>query len=339
MRNARLFTKLVIAALIAALVVARGLSFFKRHYPRASDAGAARHFSLGYIPGAQDFVLFVMESRGLLRQYRLEPEKIRFLNPPNLHLMIAERRVDIGFGGFTTMATARAEGKDVIVIHGVFSPVNVVFVRKNSPIHSLNDLKGKKLGDFGGPGSTTLAFLAVIASKLYGLDITRDVQSVTAPGPALSNLLDKGEIDAALMGTTESIKFAAEGKYRVLIDLSEEYKKWQGLAPAHVTVATSEQFASQHAELLKDFLRACHDAVQYSKNNPEIWVRYGKTIGMNSEAETTLLREKMIPNLVDRWDSEQIEIQRQYLTLVQSVLGKRYLGVIPENLIRNDFNP
>ena len=97
----------------------------------AANAGP-RTFKLGLIPGAQEFIDFVMEGHGLLEKAGLKADKVKSLSPANLHLMVAESQVDIGFGGFTTMATARAEGKDVFVIYGVFSPVNMVFVAKNS---------------------------------------------------------------------------------------------------------------------------------------------------------------------------------------------------------------
>jgi NitT/TauT family transport system substrate-binding protein len=305
--------------------------------PPAADA--ARSFKLGYLSGAQDFVIFVMDSEGLLARHRLQPEKVKFLNPPAVHLLIAERQVDIGFGGFTTMANARAQGKDVIIVRGIFSPVNVVFVPHNSPLKTVADLKGKKLGSFGGLGSTTLAFLAVIAGKWYGLDLYRDVEQITAPGPALDKLLEQGEIDAALMGTIESIQLAAQKKYRVLVDLSEEYQKRQGRAPAHVTVSTSEQFAREHPEIIRDFLRAYEDALAYSRQNADVWARYGKTIGMESEAEIALFREKMSANLIEHWDAAQLQTQQEYLEFVLSVLGPREFGAIPEGLLRDDFNP
>ncbi|HLQ76316.1 MAG TPA: hypothetical protein VK210_03120, partial [Terriglobia bacterium] len=82
----------------------------------APPLSGPRTFRLGLIPGAQEFVDFVMEGHGMLDQAGLKAEKVKSLSPANLHLMVAERQVDIGFGGFTTMATARAEGKDLIVI-------------------------------------------------------------------------------------------------------------------------------------------------------------------------------------------------------------------------------
>lgn len=298
-----------------------------------------RSFRLGVIPGAQDFIVYVMESRGLLRERNLEPEKVEMLSPVNLHLMLAEQEVDVGFGGFTTMAIARAQGKPVIAVHGIFSPVNLVFVPKDSPLQSLSDLKGKKLGIFGGPSSTTFTFLRVIAQKWFDLDLVESVEVVSAPGPALSRLLDRGDVDAALFGTTESLKFGTEDRYRVLVDLSGEYRSRRGRAPAHVTVTTNEDFAAAHAELITDFLGAYREAVAYVKENPEIWSEYGERINMTGEREIEILRQKMTANLVGDWDRERIETQKEYLELAFDELGDSVSGPVPEGFLRDDFNP
>jgi NitT/TauT family transport system substrate-binding protein len=305
----------------------------------AADGGP-RTFKLGLIPGAQDFIDFVMEGHGLLNQVGLKADKVKSLSPANLHLMVAERQVDIGFGGFTTMATARAEGKDIIVIYGVFSPVNMVFVPRNSSIHSLKDLKGKKLGVFGGPGSTTYTFLSVIARKWNGIDLSKDAKLVSAPGPALIELLAKGDIDAALLGTTETIQMAAQDRFRILMDLSDEYKsRTGGHAPAHVTVVTNEAFAKDHADVVRDYLKAYKAATEYVHAHPEVWDEYASSIMMNDPKERALLAAKMGPNIVDKWDADQIATQNEYLKLVHEILGDNVLKTIPADLMRNTFNP
>src|SRR6266853_5223605 len=304
------------------------------------DATSSRTFKLGLIPGAQEFVDFVMEGHGILEQFGLKADKVKSLSPANLHPMLAERKVDIGFGGFTTMATARSEGKDIIVIGGVFSLVHMVFVRKNSPIKSLTDLKGKKLGLFGGPGSTTFAFLAVIAKNWYGIDLFHDAQLVTAPAPALAELLGKGDIDAALLGTVESIQTFAKNRYRVLADLSAEYKAHQGgRAPAHVTVATNEEFANTHPDIVRDYMKAYKATLEYIRAHPEVWDEYAQSIKMDNPEERALLREKMGPNLVEKWDADQISLQNDYLKLVHDIIGESVLKVVPQDLIRNEYNP
>src|SRR5437762_5138210 len=281
-----------------------------------------RTFKLGLTGGAQEFVDFVMEGHGLLDQVGLKADKVKSLRPANVHLMVAERKVDIGFGGFTTMATARSQGKDIIVIYGVFSPVNMVFVRKDSPIKTLTDLKGKKLGVFGGPGSTTFGFLAVLAKNWYGIDLFHDAELVTAPAPALLELLGKRDIDAALVGTVESIQTFAKDRYRVLADLSAEYKAHQGgRAPAHVIVATNEEFAKTHPDIVRDYLKAYKNALDYVHAHPEVWDEYAASIKIDQPAERALLREKMGPNLVENWDAAQIALQNDYLKLVHDIIG------------------
>lgn len=307
-----------------------------------TDKVAPRAFTLGLIAGAQEFVDFVMDKHGMLDAVGLKPERTRSLSPATLHLMVAERKVDIGFAGFTTMATARAEGKDVIVIHGVFSPVNMVFVRKDSKIRDLAGLKGRKLGVFGNTSSTTFGFLALLARKWHGIDLfnEKEVSIVPQPAPLLVELLSRGDVDAALLGTTESIRMFAEDRFRVLLDLSEEYRaRTNGRAPAHVTIATNEQFAKDHPDIVRDYLKAYEAAAAYIREHHEVWAEYLKTIEVTDPREVALFEEKMGPNIVSVWDKEQISVQKNYLQLVHDIIGDSVLKTVPEDLIRDDFNP
>ncbi len=307
-----------------------------------ADKSSSRSFTLGLISGAQEFLDFVMDKHGMLDAVGLKPERVKSLSPATLHLMVAERKVDIGFGGFATMATARAEGKDVIVIHGVFSPVNMVFVRKDSNIRDLADLRGKKLGVFGSTSSTTFGFLALLARKWHGIDLfdEKDVHIVPQPAPLLVELLGRGDVDAALLGTTESIKMFAEDRFRVLVDLSEEYRaRTNGRAPAHVTIATNEQFAKEHPDILRDYLKAYEAAVAYTREHHEVWAEYLKTIEVTDPREVALFEAKMGPNIVSVWDQEQIAVQKDYLKLVHDIIGDTVVKTVPEDLIRDEFNP
>jgi ABC-type nitrate/sulfonate/bicarbonate transport system substrate-binding protein len=324
------------------LIVAMfGLSLAACGGSRPSDESSpGRSFSLGLIPGAQGFVDFVMVRQSILDDFGLRPEKLQSLNPPTLHLMLAEGQVDIGYAGFTTMATARSQGKDTIVVYGVFSPVNAVFVPHDSKLDSLDDLRGLKLGIFGGPGSTTFGFLSVIAKNWYDLDLFNDVELITAPGPVLIELMERGDLDAVLLGTIESIEMQAEERFRVLTDLSAEYREHEGgRAPAHVTIATNEAFANANPDIVRDYLAAYRTTLDYIRNNPEVWDAFADSIEMESPASRRMLREKMGPNLIDTWDAEQIAVQNDYLNLVKEVIGESVLGSVPNDLIRDEYSP
>ena len=135
----RLLSQVMLTLLIAASL-----------WPNPGLAADVRKLKLGILQtGSQDFVHTVMEQQKFLQKYNLPYERISILNPPALHLMIAEKTVDIGYGGLTAMARARAEGKGTLVIYGIFSPVNALLVPKNSPVKTLADLRGKRVGNFG----------------------------------------------------------------------------------------------------------------------------------------------------------------------------------------------
>jgi hypothetical protein len=47
----------------------------------------------------------------------------------------------------------------------------------------------------------------------------------------------------------------------------------------------------------------------------------------------------MLPNIVDKWDDDQIAVQKDYLNLVHEIVGESVLKVVPNDLIRNEYNP
>ena len=303
-------------------------------------AAEARKIKLGILQtGSQDFVHTVMEQQKLLQKYNLPYERIGILNPPALHLMIAEKTVDIGYGGLTAMARARAQGKGTLVIYGIFSPVNSVVVKKDSPIKTLADLRGKRVGNFGGTGSATTSIFMSIAKKWHALDLQRDLELITAPGPALLGLLDRGDLAAALVGTTESLMLPLTGKYRVLMDLSAEWEKRAGRAPAHVTIATNDEFAKAHPDILKRYLTAYLAAVKYVRAHPEIWQDYAKRIKLTEPGAAEALRDNMGPRIVDKWDKEQIKAELDFLEAAREILGPKVLKEIPKGLFTDAYNP
>jgi len=308
----------------------------------ASSAPGAetRKVRLGILTsGSQDLIHNVMEQQKFLLKHNVPYERLKVLNPAPLHLFLAEKKVDIGYGGVTAMARARAEGKDMVIVYGVFAPVNVVLVKKDSPIQSFAALKGKRLGNFGGPGSATTSMLMAIAKKWYGMDLQRDTELITAPGPALAGLLDKDQLTAALVGNQESVTLPLAGKYRVLLNLSGEWEKRAGRAPATVTVATNEEFARSHPDLLKRYLAAYVEAVRYIRTHREVWESYGATIGITSKEVVAELQKAWGPRILEKWDRQQMEVQRDFLEVVKEILGPKVLKAVPEGLMTDAYNP
>jgi NitT/TauT family transport system substrate-binding protein len=298
-----------------------------------------RKVTLGILTsGSQDLIHNVMEQQKLLQKYNIPYERIKVLNPAPLHLFLAEKKVDIGYGGVTAVARARAEGKDLIIVHGVFAPVNVVIVKKDSPIQSFAALKGKRIGNFGGLGSATTGMLMAIARKWYGMDLRKDSELITAPGPALAGLLDKDQLAGALMGNQESVTLPLSGKYRVVLNLSEEWERRAGRAPATVTITTNEEFARNNSDLVRRYLAAYEEAVRYIRTHREVWERYAATIGLTAK-EGAELQKSWGPRILEKWDRQQMEVEADFLELSKQILGPKVLKTVPEGLMTDAYNP
>ncbi|MDR7415826.1 MAG: ABC transporter substrate-binding protein [Armatimonadota bacterium] len=293
------------------------------------------------IPGAQDFVINVMQKQGFDRKYNLVLDIRRVLQPQFADQAVAERLVDIGFMGIVGAVKARAEGKGVVIFNVLTGPSNLVLAPQASPVRTLADLRGKKIGTFSGPGSATYAMLVAIGRHVYGIDLEKEAQLVSAPNPALKGLMDRGELAAALFGTVDSVKVFLEGRYRIVSDLAEDFQKRFGRVAAHVVMATTEDYARRHPEVLRAFVAAYNDTMRYVDRERRVWVEYARQLEFPSpEAAAVLLRQRMGSRFIRRWDEEQRKVQEQFIRILIEVLGpERFVRDVPPGLMRLDLQP
>jgi hypothetical protein len=60
---------------------------------------------------------------------------------------------------------------------------------------------------------------------------------------------------------------------------------------------------------------------------------------MEGKNERALLQAKMEPNILQKWDADQIALQNDYLKLVHDIVGENVVKTVPADLIRNEYNP
>jgi ABC-type nitrate/sulfonate/bicarbonate transport system substrate-binding protein len=311
--------------------------------PAADECGPLEEMTavtLGVNPGAQDLVTQAIEEQGFDEKYNLDLKISSFENPPASAQAVTQKAVDIGFGGVTTMAQARARGLDVFLFGALASPSNGVFVREDSDIEDIGDLAGARFGSFSANNSATFAVLSAIASEGFGMGKLEDelASLVTAPDAALVGLLGQGELDAILLGSTATVVTQLEDKYRQIGDLSTEYEDATGIAPVHLALTTTDSYAADHCSELVAFSNAMRDGTKYVQENDEAWENYAETLELSDPNAPEALQELLGANFRTEWDEEQVEGITAMLESFIPILGEEeFISEVPEGLFRLDY--
>lgn len=154
---------------------------------------------VGYIPFSADLPFFVAMEKGFFEDEGITLEPIRFAVSSECLSAEVAGRIQAAMGN-SLSALYAIEQKQPGTLR-VFLPmleteenhVSHLLVKKESPIKSIGDLKGKKVGTYA--GSTQLLYLRLFLRK-YDLDPNKDLRIVQVASNLQVQALDAGQVDA-----------------------------------------------------------------------------------------------------------------------------------------------
>jgi sulfonate transport system substrate-binding protein len=204
-----------------------------------------------------------------------------FLSGPLAVEAAAGDHVDLLNVGNIPPIIARANGIDVkIIAKSAFNPAtNAVLVSPDSSIHTIEDLKGKKIAVQ--VGSSVHYFLSqVLAEK--GMTLA-DVQLVNLPGPDQGPALESGNVDAIVLWMPYRTQLEMAGKARVLVD-SAHFSGGIGV------YMVRNEFGKQYPQLVQCFLKVTKQANNYLKKHSQEAL---KLLAANSQFPAAILAKSL----------------------------------------------
>ncbi len=288
--------------------------------PRGDETKAAR-VKVVVLEGTQLFPMHVMQTRGIADKYRLQIELAKVAGPPAVYTMMQTGDFHVGFGGWLSIALMRAQGHKLTNVYSMSGYTNDVMVTSDSPLKSIADLKGKRVGIFGGPTGATTWFFRLVALKYFGIDPIKDSKVHYGAPPLLIGMLEKGELDAILILDPQIVQLLETGKFRSIGNIGDIWRGKTGQDPMLVAVTVNETWARENPAVAKRFVAAYKESLEYLKTHPEIWTELARTTGVKTDQGAKLVQQRSAGNFISRWDQKFIAEQYAFADDVIKAFG------------------
>jgi NitT/TauT family transport system substrate-binding protein len=210
----------------------------------------------------------VLEAGKFLQAQGLDPEFIKFsdVNAPTKALLT--QSIDVAFGASVNGAfTLGVQGAPVEIILATQVGEAAFVAKDGSPLRSLADLKGKKVG-MSPAGSATYSIAAAVLERNYGLKIT-DFTAVPGNEGVLVQFLQRGDIDAASLRAV-TVASVPDLKLQILGKVGDEWKRMTRTnSPPFIGAALMhKEFMRQHPDGARKFVRGMMEAVKFGRSQP-----------------------------------------------------------------------
>jgi NitT/TauT family transport system substrate-binding protein len=280
--------------------------------------------SLDYAPA------FAAERLGLFKKHGVEAKLIVFRGGAAAQEAMGAGAADIIAYFAPAVALANSKGIREKMV-GTVSAGHVAWnliVKADSPIKSLKDLAGKKVGISAKATTSDMAAL-FIAEKAA-------VKFQEIPlGAGLVPALRSGQVDAIVFSALITLREIEAGHARSLIDLSHE------MPPTLANVYTASQdMMDKRPQELRGALAAIYEALAYMRDNREWTLGYLKEFAKSDNDKLNVqLYEHVIKQL-----SPNGQIEKQWIANGLALAARAWdmpdlAKADPDALYSNDFHP
>ena len=283
----------------------------RRAFLRTSSAGATLALAPAVVRAQGASLTFASSTAtvGLVTQVvrRLELEKkydvkldLKILDPAGAEKAVLLRQVDTGLFPVLTAADLQAKGEQIVLFAPLLYTHTYLLVENDAPAKTFVDLKNKKIGVLDKVSGAYRGMQLMAARS--GMDFERDFQPITGPPPALVTFFLRKQVDALAIHEPIATKLLAEGKFRIVMGLNDEWKKagkgdWLFIcAGAHRDWLTKNRAP---AKRLSDMLL---DAMRQLSRTPDLIEAEAEFLGLKTKPEIELARQRMLKIFPTEWN-------------------------------------
>jgi NitT/TauT family transport system substrate-binding protein len=256
-----------------------------------------------------------------LRNGKVKSDKLKIeATPLDISALIqatAARTYDIVQTAAVAVPRARERGLDLRIVgtglrYHTSGEGAGIWVKKDSPIRSVSDLKGRKLGVYS-LGSAGITLIRIALADVHGLNVAvrgGDLDFVEMPAPALPAALASGRIDAATLIHAQAFKAMQGGEFIPVTKTAADLTRKFGVRMVSAVLAGYGDKLDADPDVYKEFLRLLHAAMDYAVTNPtEVFPAVGKDTNTDPEFfKAWFTRYSDFPVLLTQDDLKAVEL-------------------------------
>ncbi|MGH7472603.1 MAG: ABC transporter substrate-binding protein, partial [Candidatus Methylomirabilales bacterium] len=179
-----------------------------------------------------------------------------------------------------SIARERAHGAPIVAFFPYGQTVGSLVVRRDAPIKTLMDLRGRRVGVVRVLDKNWVIARAY-CRKVHGFDPQEEVSVVEALSKArLSHLLEQGEVEAGFQFWQMVPPLVLTGKFRTVVDVADLIQELAGTA-ARVPISafiTRDEVLRERPDVLRGFARAFREVAAFMTKDDGIWDELGQVM-------------------------------------------------------------
>ena len=240
------------------------------------------------------------------------------------HALLSDS-VDLAYIGLTIAAVARSKEQPIVIVANQAGKGTAIVARADSPIKTVADLRGKKVGNL--PNSIHDILLREELRKAsLKLDEVTLIRLAPADMPAA---LQRGDIDAFSGNEPNSTQAVMAGYGRVIMHPYDN-----PVGTINVGVLTAERVVKSKADMLRVWIQAHAKATEELAKNPEQWA---DLVTKEWGYDRTATRRSM-DNIELKWQIDE-PFMKQIAAFTDRLKGLGVIQSVPEpaKLVVRDF--
>lgn len=271
--------------------------------------------------GTVNWELQALQNLGLDKKYGFKLDITPLASPPATKIALKSDAVDVIVSDWFWVNLQRSKG-DKLQLLPYSSSVGRLMVKNDSPIQSLQDLKGKRIGVAGGPLSKGWLLLQA-AAEHQGFDLSKESTASFAAPPLLSEAVKRGQLEAAMTYWHYGARLESAG-LRPLLSLND-IQKGLGMKSRipMLGYVFKETFAVKHPQLIANFSQAIKETKASLSNSPGTWTALKPLMKLKSDNEFQYLREGYLDGTPEPISAQHLEDAKQFYELIRKA-SKEY---------------